>query len=193
MTWFQAKVAIGKTDRITIEGLPGRMQQETEAGFVIQTDDERQLALQYTHEELMRLDNAHRIRIERGYFDPHFAVKRQLQVSTACSGLATGIKTRTNKKEAYCQASNDMRRDGLMKLTDESIKANMFTLMGRAIELTDNLNPTGKDKLPKSEDFSISPSARTLRRWATLVLTVSSIVSIVAVTDPLGWGRKPLV
>ena len=164
-TTTKARLAIGKFDRVTIEGVSYRLHQETEIGFIFIRDDETQLAHQISHEVLLRLENAHQVRVERGYFDPSFAVKRQLQMSTACSGLATGIKRRINKKEAYCQAAKDMHRDGLVKLTDESIKASMLALMGRAIELADNLNPTGKDKLPKSEDFSIPPSARTLRRW----------------------------
>lgn len=161
----KARLAIGKTDRVTIEGLGCRLHQETEVGFVFLRDDETQLALQFTHEEMLRLDDAHRVHVERGYFDPQSAMKRQLHVGTAYSGLATGLKTRTSKKEAYCQAALDMHRDGHMKLTDVSIKTNMFMLMGRAIELADNLNPTGKEKLPKAEDFSVPPSARTLRRW----------------------------
>lgn len=62
-----------------------------------------------------------------------------------------------------------MHQEGLLKFTDDSIKANMFMLMGRAMELADNLNPSGKEKLTKAEDFSVCPSPRTLRRWLAAV------------------------
>lgn len=160
-----AHYAFGKFDRVTVEGVGYRLHQETEVGFVFVRDDESQLAQQFTHEDMQRLGNAHAIRVERGYFDPHFAAKRQLQMSTAHGGLVGAIKVRTGKKEAYCQAALDMYGEGLLQFTDMSIKANMPTLMGRAMELSDNLNPSGKAKLSKAEDFAVRPSARTLRRW----------------------------
>jgi len=160
-----AHYAFGKFDRVTIQGVPRRLHQETEVGLLFVRDDDTELAEHFTHEEMRELGNAHAIRVERGYFDPSFAAKKQLKMSTATGGLVGALKARVGKREAYCQAANDMRREGLMKLTDESIKANAFALIGRAVELGDNLNPEGKAKLPKSEDFSIPPAPRTLRRW----------------------------
>lgn len=160
-----ARYAFGRFDRVTIEGVGYRLHQETEVGFVFVRDDESQLAQQFTHEDMQRLGNAHAIRVERGYFDPHFAAKRQLQMSTAHGSLVGGAKTRVSKKEAYCQAALDMHREGLLKFTDESINANIFTLIGRAVDLSDNLNPSGKENPIKSEDIGTAPSARTLRRW----------------------------
>lgn len=160
-----ARYAFGRFDRVTIEGVGYRLHQETEVGFVFVRDDESQLAQQFTHEDMQRLGNAHAIRVERGYFDPHFAAKRQLQMSTAHGSLVGGAKTRVSRKEAYCQAALDMHREGLLKFTDESINANIFTLIGRAVDLSDNLNPSGKAKPIKSEDIGTAPSARTLRRW----------------------------
>ncbi|MCK0138111.1 DNA-binding domain-containing protein [Aliiroseovarius sp. F47248L] len=160
-----ARYAFGKFDRVTIEGVGYWLQRETEVGLVFVRDDETQLAQQFSHEDMQRLDNAHAVRVERGYFDPTFAAKRQLQTSTAHGGLVGGIKTRVSKREAYCQAALEMHHEGLMKLTDESIKANTFILMGRAMELADNLNPSGKEKLSNAENFSIAPAPRTLRRW----------------------------
>lgn len=160
-----ARYAFSKKDLVTIEGVPYRLHQETEVGFVFIRDDETQLARSFTHEEMRRLGNEHRIRVQQGHFDPHAAVKRQLHAGTACNALVGRIKTRMSKREAYCQATSDMRREGLLKMTGESYDVNKFTVMGRAIELAGNLNPTGADKLPKGEDFSQPPSFRTLRRW----------------------------
>lgn len=161
----KARLAISKADRVTIEGCGYRLHQETEVGFIFLKDDETQLAHQFSHEEMVRLDNAHRVRVERCYFDPDFAVKRQLHASTAFNGLAGSIATRASKKEVYTQAAWNLRSEALMSFTDASIKANKFELVGRAMELAENLNPSGKTKLLKSEDFSIPPSPRTLRRW----------------------------
>jgi len=137
------------------------LHQETEVGCVLLRDDETQLAHQFSHEEMQRLSNAHRIRVERGYFDPELAARRQLHASTAYGGLTAGVKTRMSKREAYTQAAYLMRGEGLMTFTDESIKANTHALMGRAMALVDNLNPSGKAKLPKKEDFSQPPAPRT--------------------------------
>ncbi|MEP3844459.1 MAG: hypothetical protein ABJM43_03830 [Paracoccaceae bacterium] len=68
-------MVITKFDRVTIEGVSYRLNQETEAGFVFIRDDETELAYQFTHEDMQRLTNAHRVRAERGYFDPEFAAK----------------------------------------------------------------------------------------------------------------------
>ncbi|EET48316.1 Mu transposase C-terminal domain-containing protein [Thalassobium sp. R2A62] len=164
-----ARLAISKFDRVTIEGVGYRFHQETEVGFVFLRDDETQLAHQFSHEDMQRLTNAHRVRVERGYFDPEFAAKRQLHASTAYGGLSAGVKTRLSKREAYTQAAYEMRNEGLMSFTDVSIKANVDRLMGRAMGLVDNLNPSGNAKLPKTEDFSKPPAARTLRRWLAAV------------------------
>ncbi|MBU2991892.1 DDE-type integrase/transposase/recombinase [Octadecabacter sp. B2R22] len=160
-----ARLVISKFDRVTIEGVSYRLHQETEVGFVFLRDDETQLACQFTHEDMLRLGNAHRIRVERGYFDPEFAAKRQLHASTAYGGLTAGVKTRMSKREAYAQAAFELRSEGKMKFTDESIKANTEALMGRAVKLADNLNSQGKDELTKTEDFGEPPAPRTLRRW----------------------------
>ena len=164
-----ARLAISKSDRVTIEGVGYRLHQETEVGFVCLRDDETQLAHQFSHEEMQRLTNAHRIRVERGFFDPEFAAKRKLHASTAYGGLTAGVKTRLSKREAYVQAALEMHSEGLMSFTDVSIKANVHPLMGRAMGLVDNLNPSGKAKLPKTEDFSKPPAPRTLRRWLAAV------------------------
>ncbi|MEO9649367.1 MAG: Mu transposase C-terminal domain-containing protein [Roseobacter sp.] len=164
-----ARLAISKFDRVTIEGVGYRFSRETEVGFVFLRDDETQLARQFSHKDMQRLTNAHRIRVERGFFSPEVAAKRQLHASTAYGGLSAGVKTRLSKREAYTQAAFEMRNEGLMSFTDVSIKANVHMLMGRAMGLVDNLNPSGKAKLPKTEDFSQPPAPRTLRRWLALV------------------------
>ncbi|MCL3881024.1 Mu transposase C-terminal domain-containing protein [Marivita sp. GX14005] len=160
-----AHYAFGKFDRVTIEGVGYRLHQETEVGLVFVRDDETQLARHFPHQEMQRLGNAHAIRVEQGYFDPRFAAKRQLQMSTAYGGLVSGRKTRVTKREAYAQALLEIYNKGTLKKTDESLKANEDLLIAKAMKLADNLNPSGKDKLPKAEDFSIPPSPRTLRRW----------------------------
>lgn len=160
-----AHYAFSKFDRVKIEGVHYRLHQETEVGFVFIRDDETELAQSFTHEEMRRLGNEHRVRVERGYFDPHAAAKKQMRASTSHAALSGSAKTRVNKKEAYCQAALDMHREKLMNFTDVSMKANAFALMGRAMELADNLNPSGEKKLKKSEDFSVCPSPRSLRRW----------------------------
>ncbi|MFY0681457.1 MAG: DDE-type integrase/transposase/recombinase [Thalassovita sp.] len=163
------RLAITKFDRVTIEGVSYCLHQETEVGFVFLRDDETQLAHQFGHEDMQRLTNAHRVRVERGYFDPEYAAKRKLHASTAYGGLSAGVKTRLSKREAYVQAALEMRSEGLMSFTDVSIKANVHMLMGRAMGLVDNLNPSGKAKPPKTEDFSQPPAPRTLRRWLAAV------------------------
>lgn len=160
-----ARYAIGKFDRVTIDGFSYRLHMETEVGFVFIHDDDTQLAQSYTHEEMRQFGSNHDVRVERGYFDPHSAVKRQLHSGASCSSLSGGARTRLSKREAYCQAALDMHREGLMSLTDTSIKANRYALTGRATELAENLNPTGAKNPSKSEDFSQCPSARSLRRW----------------------------
>lgn len=160
-----ARYAFGRFDRVTIHGVAYRLHQETEVGVLFVRDGKAEIAQQFTHEELRGLGNAHAILVERGYFDPSYAAKKQLRMGAATGGLVGALKTRVSKREAYCQAAIDMHREGLLKLTDDSIKANKFALMGRAMELGDNLNPDGKKKLSKSEDFSIPPSPRSLRRW----------------------------
>jgi len=160
-----AHYAFGKFDRVTVEGVGYRLHQETEVGFVFVRDDESQLAQQFTHKDMQRLGNAHAIRVERGYFDPHFAVKRHLRMTVADGCLVGSHKTRKSKREAYSEALLEMHSEGLLKKTDLSLKANEPFLVARAVQLADNLNPSGKAKLPKSEDFSIPPSPRTLRRW----------------------------
>ncbi|MEO9517706.1 MAG: hypothetical protein ABJH45_09880 [Paracoccaceae bacterium] len=84
------------------------------------------------------------------------------------SQIAAVFKT-SPTGEAYTQAAFEMRSEGLMSFTDVSIKANVHMLMGRAMGLVDNLNPSGKAKLPKTEDFSQPPAPRTLRRWLAAV------------------------
>ncbi|MEO9824575.1 MAG: hypothetical protein ABJO29_05555 [Yoonia sp.] len=69
------------------------------------------------------------------------------------------------KREEFGQAALDMHSEGLLKFTDECIKANEYALIGRASKLADNLNASKKQELTKAEDLSECPSPRTLRRW----------------------------
>lgn len=164
-----ARIAISKSDRVTLEGVSYRLHLETEVGFVLLRDDETQLAQQFSHEDMKRLSDANGIRVERGFFDPDFAAKRQLHAGTSYGGLTAGQKTRVSKREAYVQAAIQMHDSGEMKFTDESIKANGFQLAGLAMSLADNLNPSGNAALSKTEDFGKPPAPRTLRRWLASV------------------------
>ena len=157
-----ASFVFGTYDRIKIEGIAYKVHTRTEVGYVFLRDDGPELAKQYSHQELARLGSVGRIRVERDYYNPMAAQKRQMRREVSISGLMGAPRRRVTKKEAYCEAFYDLRReDPSFKITDSCIKARMYELMGRASELADNGNLKGKP----SEDFSVPPSARTLRRW----------------------------
>lgn len=59
-----ARVAISKSDRVTLEGVSYRLHLETEVGFVFLRDDDTQLAQQFSHEDMKRLSDANGIRVE---------------------------------------------------------------------------------------------------------------------------------
>lgn len=163
--WFStanATFVFGTHDRVTIEGIAYQVHMRTEVGQIFTRDDGTGFAKQYSHEELARLGSVGRIRVERDYFNPMAAQKRQMRREISVNALMGGQRRRVTKKEAYCQAFFELRRDDAsFKKTDSSIKARIYDIMGRAIELADNVNSKGKP----SEDFSVPPSPRQLRRW----------------------------
>lgn len=164
-TTENARYVVSKKDRVTIEGVSYRLHQETEVGFVFIRDDDTELAQSFTHEDMRRLGNDHRIRVQRGYFDPRFAIKQQMKSSVSSSAVVGKPKTRMTKREAYSQATLALYRKGLVQKTDASLYANMSLIKGEVMDMADNLNPSGAAVLCKSEDFSKSPAPRTLRRW----------------------------
>ncbi|WP_411352334.1 Mu transposase C-terminal domain-containing protein [Leisingera aquaemixtae] len=160
-----SRYAFGRFDRVTIDGMAFRLHMETEKGFVMTHDDHEGLARQFSHEELADLGHLGRIRVERDYFNPEAARKRQLTEGVALGALSVRPLRRFVRKDAYCQAALDMHREKLMKFTDASIAASMDTLVGRATQLAKPHMPSGALDILPSENMGEVPSPRTLRRW----------------------------
>ena len=112
-----------------------------------------------------RLGSLGRIRVERDFYDPMAAGKRQKKSHVSLTALMGGPQQRMAMREAYCLAAIALHRAGKLHFTDASLQANMSQVRGDAVELARNLNPMGRDVVPISEDFRISPSPRGLRRW----------------------------
>ncbi len=160
-----ARYAFGNFDRVTIDGVKFRIHMSTEVGVVMTRDDSTGLSQQFSHEELARLGSLGRIRVERDYFDPEAARKRQLRSHLPTSTLVGRPMRRFTKKDAYCEAALELHREKLMKWTDASISASRELLTGRVMTLASDRLPEGEMRVLKSENIGKAPSARTLRRW----------------------------
>lgn len=165
-TTENARFALGRHDRVTIEGARYSVTGYNEEGYVLTRDDGTGLSTQFTHKQLSRLASDRRIRVERGYFNPQECHRRLKDDTCMVSTLTGKAKARVSKRDAYCEAVEQLRRDGTaIKMTDESLRANMTLITGTAVNYAKNLNPLGTSRLDVSVDFSKPPSARTLRRW----------------------------
>ena len=165
-TTQNATFAFGQHDRVTIEGSRYCVTSRNEEGYVLTRDDGTGLSVQFAHAQLSRLASARRISVERDYYDPRECARRLRGKTSMVSNLSDKARARVSKKDAYCEAVEKLRREGTtIKMTDESLRANMTLIMGTALEYAGNLNPLGATSLDLSADFRKAPSTRTLRRW----------------------------
>jgi len=160
-----ARYAFGKFDRVHINGMACKVIHQSEDGYVFGADDSVGLAQGYTHGQLSRLGAQGRIRVEMGYYDVASARKRLFQSAGFVNDLPFKSHARLSKKDAYCEALLELRRDGLIKMTDESLGANMVLIKGKALEYAGKDTRVGDDGLDISRNFGEAPSPRTLRRW----------------------------
>ncbi|WGW03947.1 transposase [Tropicibacter oceani] len=162
-----ARYVFGLLDRVSIDNLPFTVSMETEVGYVMRRDDTTGLCQQFSHEDLARLGQEGRIRVERDYFDPLAACKRLARSETSVSALSDRPLRRLTKRDLYCQVALEMHNEQLLTFTDASIKANKVELLGRVLERApvDAPEPGPDGKILKCENFAKPPSPRTLRRW----------------------------
>ncbi|EIE53051.1 transposase, putative [Citreicella sp. 357] len=160
-----ARYAFGKFDRVHINGMACKVIHQSEDGYVFGADDSVGLAQAYTHGQLSRLGAQGRIRVETGYYDVASARKRLVQSAGFVNDLSFKSYARLSKKDAYCEALLELRRDGLIKMTDESLGANMVLIKGKALEYAGKDTRAGDHRLDISRNFGEAPSPRTLRRW----------------------------
>lgn len=160
-----ARYAFGQFDRITIDGKAFKLYQETEVGVLFSHDDAQGLCQQFSHEELARLGQANRIRVERNYFAPESARKRLMKPDCAVSALVERPARRASKKDLYTAVMTQMHAEGIYKFTDTAMHANEAQLLLRVLQIAPKELPKGDKFLKKSEDYSEVPSPRTLRRW----------------------------
>jgi len=159
------RYAFGKLDLVHINGMACKVIYHSEEGYVFGADDSEALAHSYSHEQLSRLGAQGRIRVELGYYDPASARKRLVQSASFIDDLPFKTRVRLSKKDAYCEAILELRRDGLIKMTDESLDANMALIKGKALAYAGKHTRVGDRKLDISGNFDEAPSPRTLRRW----------------------------
>ena len=112
-----ARYAFGKFDRVHINGVACKVINQSEDGYVFGADDSVGLAQGYTHGQLSRLGAQGRIRVEMGYYDVASARKRLVQTAGFVNDLPFKSHARLSKKDAYCEALLELRRDGLI-ITD---------------------------------------------------------------------------
>ncbi|WHQ83245.1 Mu transposase C-terminal domain-containing protein [Tritonibacter mobilis] len=164
-TTENSRYAFGSFDRVTVDGRAFRLHMETEVGVVMTQDDDTGCSRQFSHQDLSRLGSLGRIRVERNYFNPDAARKRQLAHGVSLSALSGRPLRRFVRKDAFCEAAIDMHRENLLKFTDASIAASMAMLAGRAGQLARDHVPSGVLNTLPSENMGVWPSPRTLRRW----------------------------
>lgn len=166
-TTVNSRYTFGRFDRVTVDGMAFRLHMETEVGVVMTQDDDTGCSRQFSHQEISRQGSLSRIRVERNYFHPEAARKRQLAHGVSLSTLSGRPLRRFVRKDAYCQAAIDMHREKLMQFTDASIGASLDMLVGRAVQLASTHIPAGAMNVLPSENMGSRPSPRTLRRWLT--------------------------
>lgn len=161
----KARYIFSTSDQVTLEGTAYRPHSCNEMGWLMELADGSRLCRDFSHDQLRRLGSAGRLRHDRNFYDPAVATRR-LRTST---GLVTALNKKRralhSKRSAWVAAAMELRREGQMKFTDESIAANTAQLLFRATKFAQNLNPMGYDNPGQSWDFAAAPSPRTLRRW----------------------------
>lgn len=157
--------AFGTHDRVTIEGMEFRPVNYNEMSWLMQVTDGTGLMRDFTHEELRRLASMGRLHHQPQYFAPAQTTRRLNRNTTLISSLNRKQRAHVSKRGAWVAAAREQLRDKKMKMTDDSIQANIAELLLKVTKLVKNLNPLGLAEPGKSSDIAKPPSPRTLRRW----------------------------
>lgn len=161
----KARFAFSTSDLVTVEGTAWRPHSYNEMGWLMELADGSRLSREFTHDHLRRLASMGRLKHDRNFYDPAQAARRLKSTTPLVSTLSKKRAAQHSKRSAWVAAARELRREGKMKATDESIAANESELLRRATKFTKNLNPMGYDNPGLSWDFAAAPSPRTLRRW----------------------------
>lgn len=160
-----ARYAFSTSDQVIVEGVAWRPHSFNELGWLMELSDGSGMCREFSHDQLRRLGSKGRLRHQPKFHDPVEANRRLRSTTPLVSSLGKKRRAQHSKRSAYVAAFHELRREGKMKATDESISANRAELLFRGTKFVQNLNPMGFDVPGKSWDFSDIPSPRTLRRW----------------------------
>lgn len=157
--------AFGFSDRVVIDGIPHRPISSNETGYVMQLDDGSGRVGSFAHEQLSRLGSMGKIECQPRYYAPEDAEKRLLSSTTPLSALPLKQRQRLNRRQAYVEAFEELRAEGLIKFTDKSVRENKVLLMERASKYLNPHSPMKRSHSGQTLTIANCPQAKALFRW----------------------------
>ncbi|ULB09185.1 DDE-type integrase/transposase/recombinase [Cereibacter azotoformans] len=124
---------IGAQDRVTIDGMPFRLLQQTCDAFVLMPADGQGMVQTFPFQFLNALNANGRIRHEVDYFNPVSAIRRAACPADHSLALLTPEqKTQVDWHFALVEAFQEMYKEGKVKKTEDSIRCATDELVRKA-------------------------------------------------------------
>lgn len=120
-TRFTGKVYFGKFDRVTIGGVPFRVSASHAEGYLLCPEHESVLTQLFTHADLKAHAFAGIIRVENDFFSPASKKQSALETEFDFNLLTPKHRKMFGVRWAYCQAIEELRREGKLSLTFKAL------------------------------------------------------------------------
>jgi len=169
-----SRFTVNHHDRITIRGKAMRLAHVTRNGYVLMDANGSGVSETFDFETLSRMNFDKQINHEPDFYAPHVAKNRLEASCQRISDLSEKQRKRLRVKSSLVFAFVEMRKEGMLKTTDESISANMAEICARAQSFIEDQAPD-PDAIIRQEE--ICQGRRRKPRGGGVVTTVASVHS----------------
>lgn len=159
------RFALSKYDEIIIGDVPYCAPAPSHHGYVLNRVDGSGMAVELRHDEIGRRVTAGSITVNRNRFLPEEARRRLEAPSCLFSSLPDKAQESARYRHAHVIAAEDMRREGILCMTDEAIELALPELAKRAKVIFLNELEAKRAYAGSRNTVQMGVSSRSLRTW----------------------------
>lgn len=158
-----ARFVFGIFDRVTIQNLSLRWVSTNEKEQLFQYADGSGLHISFTHEELSAFHRAGHLKREVDAFAPEVLKTKIFDKENFLTGIMGPAAKRLDKRESVVTSVEVLHAQGRLKLTEDSIRANLTLIRMHAIDCAEDAE--SRRSANPSETFAKMPHPSTILRW----------------------------
>lgn len=161
------RIRFGPYDRLLSGAVGYRLMQDYGDTILCHVDDGTGCAVQFTQVQLRGMIQRGELQVDRNWYHPHRDAEIEEEDHLLLDKLSPREQAILAWRSALTDAVEDMLRRGEVKLTDESIAANLMLIRGYAQDYLDQHADRVRGGRVNALDDRNMPKAGTLRKWVS--------------------------